>query len=536
MDGSRMFSGNSCCNGLRGILFPIAVIASFLALLLPFVTILASDSPGLIGIPYTQSPVFEDSDVFEQAWQFWWVSSALNNGQDPRFCPLIYAPAGASLAYNHLGWFDTLLFAVMGIGQEHPALSHTLSLLLGTILTAVFGWFLARSWGADRYGALFAALAMAWMPSRITRLLQHYQLANCWTLPAAMWLCRKYLEDSRLRILAAFSAVAVFGALQSPFFTIFILLGLAATCFAVRGSWIRTGYLAAAWLISVAVLAILVFAAPGDPGSVATPWRLAIYWAPEPQSFILPSPFGAAGYLTGIPMKFSWMSNTAEGVVTPGLTILAAFVVLIWKKKCWKFAIIVLALWILALGPELRIFGRPLGIPLPFRIMQLFPVFDGIRTPSRFALLGGIFVAAGAGMGVSLLKAKWKLLFFALLILELWVPAFSTLPTSIPSACRNIPAGRIVIELPVDNHVRRYSLFQTATSYSRRYAFLARLNEFTEEDAFLQEAIDEGHILIYHRWLFNESDRNRYDTLYAELFPESSASDSVWIFDCGGAP
>ncbi|MCK4806933.1 MAG: hypothetical protein KAT09_04770, partial [Candidatus Aegiribacteria sp.] len=357
---------------------------------------------------------------------------------------------------------------------------------------------------------------------------------NCWTLPASMWLCRKYLEDGRLKILAAFTAVAIFGALQSPFFTIFILLGLPATCFAIKGSWKRTGYLAAVWLASVAVLSLLVFAAPGDPGSVSMSWRLAIYWAAEPQSFIMPSPFGLAGCLTGIPMRISWMSNTAEGVVTPGLTVLAAFVILIWKKKSWKLAVIILAFWLLALGPEVRIFGRPLGIPLPFRIIRLFPMMDGIRAPSRFAIIGGVFVALGAGLGVSQLRGRWKLVFFLLLLFELSVPAFKTLPTSVPSACRDIPADRIVMELPLDSHIRRYSWFQMEASYSRRYAFLARLIELAEEDVLLQEAIEEGYVLVYHRWLFNEEDRNHYDTVYAELFPEGSTMDSVWVLKNGG--
>lgn len=530
-----MFSGNNEPSGFQRTLFPIAVIASFLALLLPFIPVLVSDSPALIGIPYTESPVLEDSDVYEQAWHFWWVSSALKNEQDPRFCPLIYAPAGASLVYNHIGWFDTILFAVLGTGYDYPALSHTLSLLLGTILTAVFGWLLARSWGAGIYGALFAALAMAWMPSRIARLIQHYQLANCWTLPATMWLCRKYLKDGNLRILAVFSAVAVLGAIQSPFFTIFILLGLAATCFVVGGSWKRTGYLTAAWSASVAVLAVLIFASPGDPGSVSTPWQEAVYWAAEPQSFLMPSPFGLAGYLTGFPIRISWMSNTAEGVVTPGLTVLAAFVILIWKKKSWKLAVVVLAFSLLALGPELRIFGRPLGVPLPFRIIRLFPMMDGIRAPSRFVIISGVFVAVGAGLGLSQLKGRWKLIFFLLLLFELSVPAVKTLSTSVPTACRNISADRIVLELPVDNRVRRYSLFQTKTSYSRRYAFLARLIELSEEDVLLQEASEEGYILVYHRWLFDEGDRNHYDTVYAELFQDGLTTDSVWIFDNGGA-
>jgi hypothetical protein len=531
--GYRMLSGSDRFRRLD--LFPIAVAVAVLVIILPFVTVLVSDNTGIIGIPYTESPIVEDSDVFEQAWHFWWVSSALKNGQDPRFCPVIFTPEGASLVYNHIGWFDTLLFAIIGMGADSPVLSHTLSLLLGSLLTGLFGYLLARSWGAGKFGALFAALAMVWMPSRIARLLQHYQLANCWTLPAAMWLCRRYLKESGFRILALFSIIAVLGSLQSPFFTIFILLGIAASGFISGGSWKSVGYLALSWSLSAVILAILIYTSNGDHGSVSTNWREAIYWAPEPQSFILPSPFGLVARLTGLQPRVSWMSNTAEGVVTPGLTVLAAFLIFVWRKKNWKLAAVVLTLSIIALGPELRIFGRPLGVPLPFRLVQLFPFLNGIRAPSRFIIISGVFVALGAGLGISQLKPKWKLIFFLFILLELSVPYFGTLSISMPSACREIPEEGIVLELPVDNNIRRYSAFQMESDYSRRYAFLARMICLPEEDELLQEAADNGYILVYHRWLFNEDDRDYYDSVYAGLFPGESLSDSVWIFDNGGS-
>ncbi|NOQ21846.1 MAG: hypothetical protein GQ565_04235 [Candidatus Aegiribacteria sp.] len=530
-----MLSGNKDCHGLRRTLFPLLLIAAVPALLLPYMLVLLSDTPGIIGIPHRESAITEDSDVYEQAWHFWWVSSALQNGQDPRFCPLIYSPEGVSLVYDHIGWHDTLIFAIIGIGKEHPALSHTLSLLLGTMLTAIFGWLLARSWGADRYGALFTALALAWLPSRTAHLLQHYQLANCWTLPASLWLCREYLRKGKLKTLAAFAAIVMLAAVQSPFIAIFAVLGLPATCFIIGGNWKRTAILAGGAGLAAAVVGILILTAPGHITSPSTHWREAIYWAAEPQSFILPSPFGPAGYLFGIPARFSWMSNTAEGVVSPGLTVLAAFVILIWRRRKWRLPVVILGLGLLALGPELRILGRPLGIPLPFRILQLFPVLDGIRTPSRFAILAGLFTAVGAGMGITLVKRRWKLLFLSLLMFELWIPVFSVLSTRIPSACMSIPAGSTVLEVPVDNNVRRYAWFQTGNSCSRRYAFLARLPETGNEDYLLQESLERGDVVVYHRWLFDEEDRNRYDTLYAELFPEGSNADSVWILMNGGS-
>lgn len=529
-----MSSGSENRSSLAAAVFPLVALTSILLLLLPYAIILFSENPGIIGIPLRGSHIVEDYDVYDHAWHFWWVSRALESGQDPRYCKLIYSPDGISMVFTHIGWYDTIFFAIMGTGSNDPVLSHNLSLLLGTILTALFGWLLARSWGADRYGALFTALAIAWLPVRTAHLLQHYQLANCWTLPAALWLCREYLKKGRFRTLTAYTVIVTLAAIQSPFFAVFAFLGLYATCFIIDGSWKKTGILTAGWAIATAVTGVLIFTASSESVSVSTHWSEAIYWAAEPQSFILPSPFGTAGHIFNIPVRFSWMSNTQDGVVTTGLIVLAAFTIFIWKRKNWKFPAVFLALSLLALGPELRIFGRPLGILLPFRFIQLFPLGDGIRSPSRFAMLGGLFAALGAGMGVTLLKGKWKLLFFTLLLFELFVPVLDTLSTGIPSACRNIPDDRIVLELPVDNHIRMYAWFQTAASYSRRYAFLARLPELNEEDVLLQEAGEEGDVLVYHRWLYDKEDRNRYDTLYAELFPEGSNTDSVWVLMNGG--
>ncbi|MCD4776274.1 MAG: hypothetical protein K8S15_09535 [Candidatus Aegiribacteria sp.] len=56
-----MYSGNDSRNDLKRTPFPIAVVASILVLLLPFVLVPPFDSPVLTGIPYSQSQVLEDS-------------------------------------------------------------------------------------------------------------------------------------------------------------------------------------------------------------------------------------------------------------------------------------------------------------------------------------------------------------------------------------------------------------------------------------------------------------------------------------------
>ncbi len=528
-----MFSGNSVTDShsMKRFLFPVMLVVSLFLLLLPYGKIFLSHEQRIIGEIMPDASVRGDSDVYDQAWHFWWVSYALDNGNDPRYCRLIYPPDGVSLVFQHIGWFDTYVFALIGLSSSNPALSYNLSLLLGTLLTAIFGWCLARSWGADRYGALFTALAVAWLPSRTAHLLQHYQLANCWALIAALWLCRKYLLRRDWRYYAGFAVAMLAAVFESPFHAMFVAIGMSATAFIMRANWRRTVMLALVVVIAMIINTMFIIRAPGDVESPAMHWREAIYWSAEPQSFILPSPFGLVGEITGIPHRLSWMPNTYEGVVTPGITVLIAFIFIVWKKKHWRFALIVLSLFVLSLGPELRLFGRPLGIPLPFRILQGFPVLNGIRAPSRFAILGGILVATGGGMAITKMKGNLKSLFFFLFLSEMAVQVLPSVPSYIPGICHEITSDRTVLEIPFDDNVRRYAWFQTASTYVRQYAFLARYPETFEEVPVFPEMSSRVDLVLYHRWLFEDDVKAYYDSLYSQYFPGFTSLDSIWILD-----
>ena len=528
-----MFSGNSVTDShsMKRFLFPVMLVVSLFLLLLPYGKIFLSHERRIISEVMPDHTVRSDSDVYDQVWHFWWVSYALDNGNDPRYCRLIYPPDGVSLVFQHIGWFDTYVFALIGLSSSNPALSYNLSLLLGTLLTAIFGWCLARSWGADRYGALFTALAVAWLPSRTAHLLQHYQLANCWALIAALWLCRKYLSKRDWRYYAGFAVAMLAAAFESPFLAMFVAIGMFATAFIMRANWRRTVMLALAVMMVMIISAVFIIKAPGNVVSPAMHLREAIYWSAEPQSLILPSPFGLVGEITGIPHRLSWMPNTFEGVVTPGIIVLITFIFIVWKKKHWRFALIVLSLFVLSLGPELRLFGRPLGIPLPFRLIQSIPVLNGLRSPSRFSILAGILVAAGGGMAVTMMNRKLKNLVFFLFLSEMTVLMLPSVSADIPGICYDISPDRTVLEIPCDENVRRYSLFQTASPYVRQYAFLVRYPETLERVPDFPEMSDGVDIVLYHRWLFEDDVKAHYDSLYSQYFPGFTSLDSIWILD-----
>lgn len=525
--GARPGDSSGAENG-RG-LFALAALAALLLLIMPYAAMLISGTEGLVGLAPEDAEVAGDGDPYHHAWQFWWVSRAISSGQDPRFCTAVYQPEGASLAYDHVGWFDTLIFAAAGMGERYPGLSHTLAIMTGTVLTAVFGWLLARSWDADRYGALFTAMALAWLPARTAHLLQHYQVADCWALPAALWAATLYYRDGGRGKLGLFFGLTLAGALESPFIAVFIGAGIPVVKMMRHGNRRRMWTLLLVWALPAALLGLATVTSPGVTGRLAPDWREAVYWAAEPQSLALPSPFGTAGSLAGMPVRMSWMSNVFEGVVTPGMIIMILLLIYTIRSKDYRFLLAACGFWLLAMGPELRLLGRPLGVPLPFRIIQLLPVLDGIRAPSRFAIAGGLFAALAAGMAVSGLRGRWKYVAFSLLVIEMGVPSLPVLSMRVPGPCLEIGEGSTVLELPVDRNVRRYSWFQAAGGYGRRYSFMARQPDAEDPGLLMDRSLRSGDVLMYHRWLYGTEERCILDGELESLFPGSSPDDSVWV-------
>jgi hypothetical protein len=509
------------------------VVAAAAVLLLAFPYASALMSPGelpvLIGEPHPDPLVMEDSDTYEGCWHFWWTARAISLGIDPRHCPLIYPPEGASLAYQHIGWIDTYIFALSGLGGSNPVLSYNLSLFTGTLLTALFGWLLARSWGLSPAAAILTALMIAWLPARTARVVQHYQLADCWTLTASLWLCRSWIKHGTFGRYAGYVALTAAASIQSPFLGLFALLGIPITAWISRGPWSRAVALSGGALAGAAVGFLMVATAPGDSGSPAVDPGEAVYWAAEPQSFLLPSPFGIPALLSGIPHRLSWMSNTSEGVVGPGLTVLILLLLAARRFGRWRPVAAAAVLFLLCLGPELRFLGRPLGIPLPFRLLQHLPFIEGIRAPSRFALLGGMVAAVGAGSMLSSLRRGWRWTASVLLLLELFVPTLPVLPASIPSEVLGLGPGTTVLEVPVEVNARRYSLFQTAGGYSRVYGFLARSQEGAEVPD-LEEALLSADVVVYHRWLMLPGALQGADSAVAGIFGGMDLSGrQVWV-------
>ncbi|MFC1868334.1 hypothetical protein ACFL0H_09395 [Thermodesulfobacteriota bacterium] len=105
----------------------------------------------------------------------------------------------------------------------------------------------------------------------------------------------------------------------------------------------------------------------------------------------------------------SMSGNRLEKSVYPGWISLIAIVLSIclrsFRKRAWPWLVLSLSFWVISLGPTLFINGKPyLKGLLPCRFLNLIPIFDIIRSPTRFSF----FVTLGAGILVSIGIAKLR--------------------------------------------------------------------------------------------------------------------------------
>ncbi|PIE51736.1 hypothetical protein CSA37_05065 [Candidatus Fermentibacteria bacterium] len=480
-----------------------------------------------VGIYADQSDtvVNNDSDVYDVIWQFSHVRNSLRRGTDPR----LYGEH--TLAWHNMPWPSLLAGALTGWG-------YSASLIISSLFAGTAGYFLGRSWGLGRNGALVAGIVIIWMPVRLIRVYQHYTLASTGFVLCVLVTVRRWLERGKLRYLLLsmpLSVLAVAEGLQHGFT---LGLGWMLTAFFTEWKgWKR--FLLSAVLPAAGAAAGFLWLLSFPEALSANPgmdWTEAVYWGAEIQSYFLPS-------LLGEPVTAGWMPNAFEGVVSPGLTVLLLGIIWCIREKKWKPAAAIGGVMLLSTGPLLKIFGTLTPVPLPYMLVAKTPFLSAARTPARLAVVAGFAAALGAGALIEKQRTSAGWLLFGLIILEIVPVPLKTIDTAIPEFYRSSAHSGPVLEIPVSPLIRRYSLFESEDGLARLVRFMAR------EDMTIDSGLPEGLFynsatvplegdfektgaatVVYNRWMFSENETALYDSLYSILFTCSSPEESLWVW------
>jgi hypothetical protein len=183
--------------------------------------------------------------------------------------------------------------------------------------------------------------------------------------------------------------------------------------------------------------------------------------------------------------------NLSESSVSWGLGAIALMLVA-WTRSrnerprwlgVWSFILAVFAL--LALGPQLRLLGQPLGhVPGPFTLLvKLVPAFKLAGTPARMSVMISLCVALIAGAGFALL---WRgsgraralgIILAGAAVFQAW-PMHQTLTSgALPpyaSALRSLPRGYGLLDVHDAQGAPMALYAQTGHELPMAYGYIAR--------------------------------------------------------------
>lgn len=257
-------------------------------------------------------------------------------------------------------------------------------------------------------------------------------------------------------------------------------------------------------------------------------------------SYVIPASFHSLwGTLATALFHQHFTGNLAEATQYLGLAVL--LMVIFFRQKIprrqYHFWVTVAAIFfIISLGPRLHIFGRVAPVPLPYVVLDNWPVFSSIRAVGRAGVMVGLSLAVLFGWVVATqIRRPWV----AALVASLVILDFLALPVAMQSTTIS-PAyaavGRLLgsrlIELPAaTNYTTSSRALWTSLIHGKEIVGSVAL-ERAAGSAALEEvrSLPALRQLLYMRT--GQLRLNRPD-FFDQALPETLADTLAWL-DVGG--
>lgn len=364
-----------------------------------------------------------DGDSFVYVWNIWWVrTAALDLGQSWWHTLYLHHPEGATLIGHSLNPISGMLGLV--VSGWNPAQIYNLELVLSFVLGGVFAFLLAYREAGHWGGALVGGFVFAFSGYHFAHAQGHLCLTSLHLLPLSALAWLSFLE--RPRVLSALAAaVLLWLNLLCTFYYLFYssFLGLALV---LHQAWARRdpGFLfrpayrgpfavfagAAGVLVGPTVAALL-------RSSMTDPF-VGVH-APDIYSLDLLAPLvpgafsrfadGTRPYWERLPL------DEEEGSLYVGWAVVA-LLAYAWVSRrhlpgraAGRWFTVAAAFGVLALGPGLRVAGRPITGPfLPYALLDALPGVSLSGVPVRLFVLVTLAAGVLVALAVARLSARGK--------------------------------------------------------------------------------------------------------------------------------
>ncbi len=339
---------------------------------------------------------YADNDTMLFEWMLARAARAVTSWENPLYSTALNAPDGINLMANTsvLGLGVPLTPVTVLFGSR---VAYLLAVVLSLAGTATAWYlFLSRRLGVVRVGAVVGGLFCGYAPGMISQATGHLHMISQFLVPAILAVVFDPRPDRVLRrgvllgLLVAYQVflgeeVLVFLVLACGLFT--VGYAAAAPASARRLAPAFLGRLGVGTLTGVVLLGYPLwfqFFGPGhyrglpfDPASYTL--DLASFTAAARQSI---TGFDAVpGLLSPNPTE----ENSFFGLAL--IVLCAVVVVWQWRRPMVKaLALCAVVFAALSLGRDIRLNGKPTGVPGPYRLVDGLPLLD-LAVPARFPLV-----------------------------------------------------------------------------------------------------------------------------------------------------
>jgi hypothetical protein len=363
-------------------------------------------------------------DVYQFLWDIWFVGYSLFTlHQGIWHTSLLFWPVGASLVFQTSMPIASLL--VSPFASVSLPLAFNIIFFTGFCLSGLAMFILAKYLTKNSYAAFVAGIIFAFSSFHIAQAYGHVEYANIEWIPLALYFFLRLLREDHHRYRKAL-ALAVCMVLAC--FTIDVEVGISLTFLLIvvavvyligketrkrilnAGFWkailvfIIATFILGAWAW-IPIIGSIAHSGTGSLNSLSDIPHNAL-WSDDLLSFFIPNPYN--GLLGGLFAGQSYIYHGDISETASYLTYTAIILALLglWthfkENRLWLGLAVLF--FVLSLGPVLLV-GSALtgstvsGLPLPYQIYRLIPIFNTVREPGRFDLMLTIALAVMAAYG-----------------------------------------------------------------------------------------------------------------------------------------
>jgi hypothetical protein len=402
----------------------------------------------------------DNADTKLNEWAIAWVAHELPRAPLRLFDANMFYPERHTLAYSETLFVQGVMAAPLLWLGASPVLAYNIVLIAGFTLSGWAMCLVVARWTEDWIAGVAAGLMLAFNAHTLTRL-PHLQAQHTEFLPLALLAFDALLRRPRWRTAVWLAVSFALQALTSVYLLVFTTVALGVGFIVRPEDWANRRWLdVAPKLLLAAGLAVAILA----------PFLLP-YWQLRNSGFtrsLDEAAYFAAtfrDYYTTQGRFHTWTGGGSAlfpGFAAVALTLVALLTGVAFRdaraRMCFAFGICGV---VLSLGPA--------AVPGFATLFSAVPLFQGLRTTSRFGYLGLVAVAVLGGYGLAALRSSLRgrhALRFALSGVALTIvfldpfaaPIFYAPFDAIPAIYR-IPStepNAVVAELPLAPPERQY--------------------------------------------------------------------------------